>query len=87
MDIIGIVGSKPIHLTKGIKTLCQLDRPIVYRYRSKRWKEAKELIEIGDPVTYDNTIEPMMNDLYCARAFDNRAGACCGRSYEKCLQK
>ncbi len=76
MDIIGIVGSKPIHLTKGDKDSMPNSIDQLYiDIGAKDGKEAKELIEIGDPVTYDNTIEPMMNDLYCARAFDNRAGA------------
>ena len=42
---------------------------------AKDGKEAKELVAIGDPVTYDANFEELRNGLAVSRGFDNKAGA------------
>jgi len=75
-DICGVVGRKAIHLIE------KKDRgkPVEIHELSidigaKDKKEAEKIVGIGDPITYDNNFEPLRNDLYVSRGFDDKAGA------------
>ncbi len=75
-DVLGVVGRKAIHLLK------QKDREkatkltdICVDIGAKDKKEVEKLIEIGDPMTYDNNFEKLRNGLYTSRAFDDKIGA------------
>jgi tetrahedral aminopeptidase len=75
-DITGVVGKKAIHLLdaderKKATKLHQLYIDI----GAKDKKETLKLIEIGDPITYDPTLEKLRNRLYVSRAFDDKIGA------------
>jgi putative aminopeptidase FrvX len=74
--ILGVLGKKPIHLMKG-------DERNRVPAKHELWidigvgsgDEAKELVEIGDPATYDPNFEVLRGDLVVSRATDNKAGA------------
>ncbi len=74
--ILGVLGKKPIHLMspnerKKIpeKHDLWIDIGVV------DGKEAKEIVSVGDPVTYDTNFEILRNELIVSRATDNKAGA------------
>jgi tetrahedral aminopeptidase len=75
-DIPGVIGRKALHLLSGDegKSAPSIDQ-IFIDIGAKSGDEAKKLVEIGDPITYTNTIEELRNNIYCSKAFDNRLGA------------
>lgn len=73
----GVVGNVPPHLMKGDdsnkkKTPEMHDLFIDIGVSSK--SEAQQWVQVGDPITLNNTFEPLRNNLATARAFDNRVG-------------
>jgi endoglucanase len=75
-DIIGVIGRKAIHLMESDEhgKAPSIDNMFI-DIGAKDGKEAKDLIEIGDPITYDNGLEELRNNIYTSRAFDDKAGA------------
>jgi endoglucanase len=74
--LLGVIGRKAIHLTEPE------DRKKVGRVHqfwidigAKDDKAAKKLVEIGDPVTFVDTIDKLQGDLVSGRGFDDRIGA------------
>jgi putative aminopeptidase FrvX len=74
--IPGIIGRKAIHMTEPD------ERKKVGEVHSfwidigaKSDKAAGKLVEIGDPVTFVDTIEKLQGDLVAGRGFDDRIGA------------
>jgi len=75
-DVLGVIGKKPIHV------MSPEDRRKVAE-KHELWidigaqdnKEAKKLVAIGDPITYDANFELMRRGLAVSRAFDNKMGA------------
>ena len=75
-EVLGVLGKKPVHLMKGDeRNKAPAKHDLWIDIGVKNGKEAKELIEIGDPVTYDFNFEMLRGDLAVSRAFDNKAGA------------
>lgn len=74
--IIGVIGRKALHLLSGDeKNSAPPVEKIFIDIGAKDGDEAKKLVEIGDPITYTNTMEELRNNIYCSKAFDNRLGA------------
>jgi endoglucanase len=74
--ILGILGKKPIHLMEPSergKVAAKSDLWI--DIGAKDGKETKKLVEIGDPITYDDNFEVLRGNLVVSRAFDNKMGA------------
>jgi endoglucanase len=71
----GIVGNVAPHLQKddNAKTPPKM-QDLFIDIGAKDRKEARQLVEIGDPVTLADEFELLRNDLAVARAFDNRIG-------------
>ncbi len=73
--IRGVVGNVAPHLTKTDK-----DRKLPEMHDlfidigAGSGKEARALVQIGDPITLVDAFELLRNDLAIARAFDNRIG-------------
>lgn len=75
-DILGVIGRKAIHVMtpedrKKVVTIEDLWIDIGVADK----KEALSLVEIGDPAVLDYGFAPIRNDIYVARAFDDRIGA------------
>ncbi len=75
-DITGVIGRKAIHLlgSEERDKAPSIDNMFI-DIGAKDGKEAKELIEIGDTITYDNGIMELRNNIYASRSFDDKAGA------------
>lgn len=74
--VTGVVGNVAPHLTKddsSDKKQPKLHDLFIDIGVSSR-KEALEFVQVGDPITLNDTFEPLRNDLAIARAFDNRIG-------------
>ncbi|MEW6009709.1 MAG: M42 family metallopeptidase [Euryarchaeota archaeon] len=73
--VIGVIGSKPPHRMKAAekkKITSYEDMFIDIGATSK--KEAEELIEIGDPITFKHDFFELPNSLVTGKALDNRVG-------------
>ncbi|RJS49404.1 MAG: peptidase M42 [Methanobacterium sp.] len=73
--LIGVIGSKPPHRMKAAekkKITSYEDMFIDIGATSK--KEAEELIEIGDPITFKHDFFELPNSLVTGKALDNRVG-------------
>lgn len=75
-SVLGVLGKKPIHLTPASergKGLAKHEMWIDIGVESA--EEAKKLVEIGDPATYDANFEVLRGDLVVARGLDDKMGA------------
>ncbi|MDX1641841.1 MAG: M42 family peptidase, partial [Balneolaceae bacterium] len=74
--VTGVVGNTAIHLQEkkngGGKQPAWKDIYVDIGVSSK--EEALEMIQIGDPVTYDAELEYLNDDIVTGRALDNRIG-------------
>jgi putative aminopeptidase FrvX len=74
--ILGVMGKKPIHLMQASDRRKVPDKHDLWiDIGVKDGGEAKKLVAIGDPVTYDANFEELRNGLAVSRGFDNKAGA------------
>lgn len=73
----GVIGKRAIHLMTDEEQ--KSPKPKIEDYwidiAVKDKDEAKSLIEIGDPITYDVAYGEMRNGFAVSRAFDDKAGA------------
>ena len=74
--LLGVIGRKAIHLTEPEerKKVGQVHHFWI-DIGAKDDKAAKKLVEIGDPVTFIDTIDKLQGDLVSGRGFDDRIGA------------
>ena len=72
----GVIGRKPIHLLepKDRDTVMKLDAQYIDIGASDR-KEVECLVTVGDPVTFDTTLQRLHGDRITARGFDDKAGS------------
>lgn len=74
--VVGVTGNTAIHLQDvkngGGKQPAWKDIYVDIGVSSK--KEALELVQIGDPITYASDLEFLNDDILTARALDNRIG-------------
>ena len=75
-QIIGVIGKKPIHLmeAKDRETVVKLDSQYIDIGASDR-KEAEELVRVGDPVTFADSLARLQGDRVTSRGFDDKAGS------------
>lgn len=74
--ITGVIGRQAVHiLSNNDRSNPPAQEQLYIDIGAKDGEEARSLVEIGDPITYDNTITPLRNKRYCSKAFDNRLGA------------
>ncbi len=74
--VLGVLGKKPIHLMRGEeRNKVPAKHELWIDIGVQSGKEAQEIVEIGDPVTYDPNFEVLRGDLVVSRATDNKAGA------------
>ncbi len=87
-NIPGIIGRKAIHLTRGDDNAKTPDISEMFiDIGAKDGDEAKKLVEIGDPITYDNEMTELRNGIFSARAFDNKVGSFISAEVVKNLRK
>ncbi len=74
--ISGVVGSRPFHLmTADEKTKRPEIKNLWIDIGAQSRREAEELVQLGDPITFTETFTPLMGNRATARGFDNTAGA------------
>jgi putative aminopeptidase FrvX len=69
----GVVGQNAIHLRDGDDGVDDVGEQRV-DIGAEDDEHARELIEVGDPITFSSTVEDLEGDLIAARGVDNRAG-------------
>ncbi len=72
----GVVGSTAFHLmTPDEKTKRPEVKKLWIDIGARSREEAEAVVQLGDPITYQEEFHPLMGDLASARGFDNSAGA------------
>lgn len=72
--ITAVFCSVPPHLSKGET---EYDDITKIKLDTALGDKAKELVSIGDYVTFNETCFELQNNLVCGRSFDDRAGVAC----------
>ncbi len=74
--VLGVLGKKPIHLMRAEeRSKVPAKHELWIDIGVTSAEEARKIVEIGDPVTYDPNFEELRGDLVVSRATDNKAGA------------
>jgi endoglucanase len=74
--IAGVVGSPAFHLLSADeKTKRPEIKSLWIDIGAQSRREAEELVQLGDPITFTETFTPLVDDRATARGFDNTAGA------------
>ncbi len=71
--ITGVFSSIPPHLSKGDEVP---DNITDYKIDTLLGKKAKEIVSVGDFVTYKTTASELKNNCVTGKSFDDRAGVC-----------
>lgn len=73
--VAGVIGSKPIHLKKDEekKKLVKYDEMFI-DIGADDEKEAKKMVEVGDPVCFEPNFGKLTVNRYYGKALDNRLG-------------
>jgi putative aminopeptidase FrvX len=74
--IPGVIGRKPIHLidAKDRDTIVKLDAQYIDVGAANK-EETEQLVRIGDPVTFAESLEKLHGDRITSRGFDDKAGS------------
>ncbi len=72
----GVIGRKPIHLieAKDRDTVVKLDAQYIDVGAANK-EEAEQLVRIGDPVTFAESLEKLHGDRISSRGLDDKAGS------------
>ena len=70
-DLLGVIGSKPIHILSADERKKAVEIKDLFVDCGRPAAEVKALVELGDPVTLDQSFE-VMGDALCCKAMDNR---------------
>jgi len=75
-SVTGVIGKKPIHLmeAKDRETVVKLDSQYIDIGAGDK-KEAEELVRVGDPITFADSLEKLHGDRVTSRGFDDKAGS------------
>jgi endoglucanase len=74
-DVTGVIGAKPPHRMKSSERKKIVDHEHMFiDIGVFSDKEAKEIIDIGDPISFKQEFEEFPNDLIMGKALDNRIG-------------
>lgn len=73
--IRGVIGKKPIHLmeAKDRETVVKLDAQYIDIGAGSK-EEVEALVRVGDAVTFEGELEPLLGSRVAARGFDDKAG-------------
>ena len=72
----GIIGKKPVHLMAAEERRRVLDKQDLWiDIGAVDGKEAKKVVEVGDPVTYAPDFTELRHNLVVSRGLDNKMGA------------
>jgi endoglucanase len=75
-EVLGVIGKRPIHLMSGEERRKVPEQHELWiDIGARDAKEARKLVEVGDPITYDANFEMLRRDLAVSRGFDNKMGA------------
>ena len=78
--VLGVLGKKPIHLMKEADRTKVPDKHDLWiDIGAADADEARQLVAIGDPATYDANFEELRNGLVVSRGIDNKARCLGGR--------
>jgi endoglucanase len=72
-SVQGVIGQTAIHLRDGDDSYEEVDEQFV-DIGVENDEEAREYVEIGDPVTFSSTVEDLAGTRLAARGMDNRVG-------------
>lgn len=72
-DLLGVMGSKPVHVLSEEEKKRPLKISDYFVDLGLPGDKVKELVEVGDPVTWIGTFAEM-GDMYLSRAMDDRIG-------------
>lgn len=71
----GVIGGKAVHQCRGEeKTKIPTVRNMLIDIGADSKEEARSVVKEGDAVTFSANCLPLHNDVFCAKALDNRAG-------------
>lgn len=74
-DVIGVLGSKPPHVTKPEERNKVIEADAMFiDIGAKDKEDAEKMVKIGDPITFNALFEDFPNDLIMGKALDNRVG-------------
>ncbi len=71
--VSGVVGQNAIHLRDGDGEVADIGEQKV-DVGAEDGDEARDLVEVGDPITFSSTVEDLQGDRIAARGIDNRVG-------------
>ncbi len=73
--VLGVIGRKPIHLLESEerKAVAKVDEMWV-DIGARDEKEAKSILDIGDPFVFSAGLEVLNDDIAVGRGFDDKAG-------------
>jgi len=74
--LMGVVGRKPIHLIdpKDREKVAKVHEQFI-DVGAKNKREAKRLVNIGDPITFAGGLENLVGDRVVSRGFDDKVGS------------
>lgn len=73
--VTGVIGSKPPHRMKPKERKRVISHENMFiDIGVKNEKEAKKLISVGDPITFEGNFEMLSDKIFKAKALDNRLG-------------
>lgn len=71
----GVIGGKAVHQCRGEeKTKIPTVRNMLIDIGADSKEEARSVVKEGDAVTFSANCLPLHNDVFCAKALDDRAG-------------
>ncbi len=74
--VLGVIGKKPIHLMDEEERKKVPEKHDLWiDIGARDSKEARKIVAIGDPITYDPNFEMLRRNLAVSRGFDNKMGA------------
>jgi putative aminopeptidase FrvX len=73
-SILGIVGNVAPHLSGGERKVPSVNELFI-DIGARDEAEAKKLVRVGDPVTFNTEFEILRGDIAVSRVFDNRIGS------------
>lgn len=74
-DVLGIIGAKPPHLQKKVEKRRVIKHSKLFiDIGARNAKEAKNMVEVGDPVILEPNFGKLNRDIYFGKAIDDRLG-------------
>ncbi len=82
--ITAVFSSIPPHLAKGEVTY---DNIADLKLDTALGKKAKDIVSVGDYVTFNSEPKELLNNRVCGRSFDNRTAVACLITVAECLSE